>query len=93
MPGGRQSRPGSRKLGQRVRAKREELGLPRTIVCERADLSLEALRMLEAGDGMPYLDTVMRVGRVLDMSVVELFPNMAEFDRPKRSPQKAQRRP
>ncbi|MDT0265684.1 pyridoxamine 5'-phosphate oxidase family protein [Streptomyces sp. DSM 44915] len=59
-------------VGRRVALRREQLGLDRATVAERAGVAPEYLRYLEERPASPSLASLTRVARALDTTVAEL---------------------
>lgn len=60
-------------IGQRIRARRVELGLSQEEVARRADISLNAMGKLETGFTTdPHYSTLSAVARALDTTVAGL---------------------
>lgn len=56
-------------VGAAVRGARTRLGMSRAELGKRAGLSLNSVQMLEAGNGNPTLDTLLRVTSVLGLTL------------------------
>ena len=63
----------TRELGQRLRARRSELGLTLAQVAQEAGLSLPYVANLEKGRGNPTLDVVVGLAGALQVQVADLF--------------------
>lgn len=59
-------------MGQRIRARRRELGLTQEKLAERVDISPSFVGHLERGEKIPSLDTVARLCSCLDASMDDL---------------------
>jgi transcriptional regulator with XRE-family HTH domain len=59
-------------IGRRVALRREQLGLSREDVAERAGVAPQYLRYLEEKPASPSMASLIRVARALDTSVAEL---------------------
>lgn len=67
-------------LGQRLRARRTELGLTLAQVAEDAGLSLPYVSNLERGRGNPTLDALQAIAGALATSLGALMPAAEESD-------------
>ena len=56
-------------MGQRIRARRRELGLTQEKLAERVDISPSFVGHLERGEKIPSLDTVARLCTAMDVSM------------------------
>lgn len=63
----------SETIGQRLRARRVELGLTLAQAAERAGLSLQYVSNLERGRGNPTLDALNALARALDVPIASLL--------------------
>lgn len=64
---------GELKLGQRIRARRRELGMPLSQLAEMAGTTIGALSQIERGRFNPSLKTLRTIARSLDVSLFRLF--------------------
>ena len=60
-------------MGARLRARRKAKGLSQAALAEAVDVSPNYVSVLERGQKLPTLDTLMRLARALDTSVGELL--------------------
>tara|TARA_R110002073_G_scaffold336583_1_gene536320 strand:- start:11838 stop:12224 length:387 start_codon:yes stop_codon:yes gene_type:complete len=60
-------------LRQRIRERRAALGLTQEQLCERAQISIDAVSRIESGLRVPSLPTIERLARALNMSVAALI--------------------
>lgn len=56
-------------FGERIRCKRNHLGFTREYVAEKLDISLRFYQMIERGEKSVSLETLIGLGRVLNVSV------------------------
>jgi transcriptional regulator with XRE-family HTH domain len=63
----------SARLGARLRARREALGLSQAELAEKVGISANYVGVLERGVKLPTLDTLVALAKALDMPVSELF--------------------
>lgn len=61
----------------RVRARREELGLSQVALAAAASLTRQSIGAIEAGRATPAVDVALRLARALDCAVEELFGQLA----------------
>ena len=59
-------------MGQRIRARRRELGLTQEKLAERVDISPSFVGHLERGEKIPSVDTLARLSACLHASMDEL---------------------
>lgn len=57
-------------VGSVMRGAREQAGLSRRELAQRAGLSLNSVQILESGKGNPTLDTLLRVAAVLGLDLI-----------------------
>ncbi len=57
----------------KVKTKREELGLTQEQVAEKANISLRAYKMYEAGERIPRADIAILLAKALKSTVEDLF--------------------
>lgn len=62
-----------RQLGQRIAARRRELGLRQTQVCEKCDLNNNYLSNIERGRSIPSLEVFMRICEALETGPDQLL--------------------
>lgn len=62
----------------RVREQREVRGLSQVALAEGASLTRQSIGAIEAGRAMPAVDVALRIARVLDCNVEELFGSSQE---------------
>jgi transcriptional regulator with XRE-family HTH domain len=65
--------PTPRQMGKRIQALRKKLNLSRQQLAERADVSREYIRKLEAGGYDPTVGTLQRIAKALGVSLAELI--------------------
>jgi len=65
--------PTPKQMGKRIRALRKKLNLSRQQLAERADVSREYIRKLEAGGYDPTVGTLQRLAKALGVPVTELL--------------------
>jgi transcriptional regulator with XRE-family HTH domain len=65
--------PTPRQMGKRIHALRKKRNLSRQQLAERADVSREYIRKLEAGGYDPTVGTLQRIAKALDVPLVELL--------------------
>lgn len=56
-------------IGERVRRRREALGMSRAEAAQRGDLSEDALGLIERGENAPRVENLVRLAAVLRMPV------------------------
>ena len=56
-------------FGERLRAKRNAVGFSQEYVAEQADITLRYYQMIERGEKNISLDTLIRLSRVLQVSI------------------------
>ena len=61
------------RLAQRLRDRREHLGLSQETVATAAALSLRHYQRLEAGEGNPSLETICTLASVLKLRLLQLL--------------------
>ena len=61
------------RIGQRIAARRKELGLRQTQVCERCDINSNYLSNIERAKSIPSLEVFMRLCVALDASPDEFL--------------------
>lgn len=66
-----------KKLGQRIRERRQELNLSQPQLAEYAGLSAGHIAQIERGEIVPTLPTVQELERVLE---IPLFPLLSVYD-------------
>lgn len=69
------------RFGQSIRKHRNRLALTQEQLAERSDLSVDAIRRIEAGRFSPTLDTLRKISDGLQVSLPTLFQAMGD-DRP-----------
>ena len=69
------------RFGQIIRRHRQRLALTQEGLAERSDLSVDAIRRIEAGRFSPTLDTLRKLSDGLEVSLPTLFQAMGD-DRP-----------
>jgi transcriptional regulator with XRE-family HTH domain len=65
--------PTPKQMGKRIQALRKKLNLSRQQLAERADVSREYIRKLEAGGYDPTVGTLQRIAKALGVSLAELI--------------------
>lgn len=68
-------------LGQRVRAERGRAAVTRRVLAERSGVSERHLAQLESGTGNISVVLLARVAQALEVSIADLFQDLAERDR------------
>lgn len=71
---------GQRLLGERIRARRDQLGLPRRIVSNRSGVGYDSLFAIETGRRLPNLSTLHRIADCLDTTARDLLADIYPFD-------------
>ncbi len=64
----------STRIGDQVRALREEQGLTMTELAEKANVTIAAVSYIERNLRSPSSDTIEKIARALGVSPGELFP-------------------
>lgn len=85
-PGAQPAAPGDggalrARFGQSIRRHRQRLSLTQEALAERSDLSVDAIRRIEAGRFSPTLDTLRKLGTGLQVSLPTMFAALGD-DRP-----------
>lgn len=73
-----------REIGDRIRARRQELQLPQTHVAEMLGISFQQFQKYEAGDNRVSAATLTRIAHVLRVEPAELLPGSDKGGRKKR---------
>jgi len=60
-------------LGQRIRVLREALSFTQEELAKKASIGVSYLSMIERGQRMPHLETLVRIAAALGISLSELF--------------------
>lgn len=60
-------------LGQRLRRRREELGLTMSQLSDRANIAVTTIHVIEHGRGAPRIDTLLRLSAALDMPISRIL--------------------
>lgn len=68
------------RLGARIRARREALGLTQAALAERANLTSNYVGVLERGLKLPTLDTLNTLAKALETTLVELLGDVGVKD-------------
>ena len=68
------------RLGARLRAQREALGLTQAKLAERAGVTSNYVGVLERGLKLPTIDTLVRVAKALDMAPSALLGDVRPKD-------------
>jgi transcriptional regulator with XRE-family HTH domain len=68
------------RLGARIRARREALGLTQAALAERAGLTSNYVGVLERGLKVPTIDTLITIAKALDISLVALLGDVGAKD-------------
>ena len=71
---------GQHTLGRRIRARRDELEMPRRILANRSGVGYNTLVAVEVGRRLPNLSTLHRIARVLDTTARELLTGIYPWD-------------
>ena len=66
-----------RQIGQRIAARRRQLGLRQTQVCERCDINSNYLSNIERAKSIPSLEVFARICEALDTTPDELLAGSA----------------
>ncbi len=66
------------RLGQRVRELRKRASLTQEELAERAGISVSFLSMIERGDRVPHIETLIMLGEALHISLPEMFLGFGE---------------
>lgn len=69
---GKGATPRQRLFGDRLRARRQELGLSQEALAHRASINRTYIASLENGDRNPSLNTIARLAAALDVDAAEL---------------------
>lgn len=69
------------RLGARLRARREALGLTQAALAERAGVTSNYVGVLERGLKLPTLDTLITLAKSLEISPAELLGDVGVKDR------------
>lgn len=69
-----------RRLGQRLRARREARQLTQARVAELAELTPNYIGLLERGEKLPTLETLLRLAKVLGTRAAELLEEPQPHD-------------
>jgi transcriptional regulator with XRE-family HTH domain len=64
-----------RAIGERIRARRQELGLPQTHVAEQVGISFQQLQKYETGDNRVSAAALTRIAQALRIEPAELLPS------------------
>ncbi|MCD7835561.1 MAG: helix-turn-helix transcriptional regulator [Lachnospiraceae bacterium] len=75
-------------IGQRLRARRLELGYSQSLASEKADLHPTYIGQLERGEKNATIVSIEKLCTALDLPMEELFANIAAPSSPYRSAQK-----
>jgi transcriptional regulator with XRE-family HTH domain len=67
-------------FGDRVRARRQELGLSQEALALDAHINRTYIASLEAGRRNPSLDLIVRLARGLDVDAADLVEGLQELD-------------
>jgi transcriptional regulator with XRE-family HTH domain len=67
-------------FGDRVRARRQELGLSQEALALDARINRTYIASLEAGRRNPSLDLIVRLARGLDIDAADLVEGLQELD-------------
>ena len=60
-------------VSERIKALRQELGLTQEELCERAEISVDAVNRIENGTRVPTIDTLEKIAVALGSSVSDLL--------------------
>ena len=60
-------------VSERIKALRHELGLTQEALCERAEISVDAVNRIENGTRVPTIDTLEKIAVALGSSVSDLL--------------------
>jgi transcriptional regulator with XRE-family HTH domain len=71
-------RTGGRMIGERVRRKREQIGLTGAQLAERAGMAPSAVSQIETGRRSPSATSVMKLAEALGVEAGDLFPKAAQ---------------
>jgi transcriptional regulator with XRE-family HTH domain len=74
----------ARRVGERLRARRGELGWTLADTARAADVSVSYLSSIEKGNNLPSLPILVRVSRALDVSLNELLRDVGAGQEPTR---------
>jgi transcriptional regulator with XRE-family HTH domain len=66
------------RLGHRVRELRKRASLTQEELAERAGISVSFLSMIERGDRVPHIETLVMLGQALHVSLPEMFLGFGE---------------
>lgn len=75
-------------IGQRLRARRVQLGYSQDLTSEKADLHPTYIGQLERGEKNATISSIEKVCRALDLPMEELFANIVDAASEKRPAQK-----
>jgi transcriptional regulator with XRE-family HTH domain len=70
----------ARQLGHRIRELRAALSLTQEQLAERAKISVSFLSMMERGERLPHIKTLVVVSDALGISLSQMFAGMNEPD-------------
>ncbi len=75
----------SRQFGRRVAERRRQVGLSQEGAAERAGLHRTEVGMIERGERLPRLDTIVKLGGALEIEPCRLLDGMAwELEEPRK---------
>lgn len=75
---GKGATPRQRIFGDRVRARRQELGLSQEELAHKASIARAYIGSLESGERNPSLDTVARLASALDVDAADLVHGLQD---------------
>jgi transcriptional regulator with XRE-family HTH domain len=70
----------ARKVGGRIRAERDRLGLSQMDFAHLAGMNVANVGRIERGEGNPSLETLVGLARVLDVRLAELVSDVSGDD-------------
>lgn len=77
---GRGSTPRQRELGQRIRERRDALGLTQEALAHQADLHRTYIASLETGQRNPSLETVVNLAVALEIPLAHLVGGLESLE-------------
>ena len=66
------------RIAQALKAKREELGLSKNLLAQKAGVAVQTVLFIENGTNSPSLSTFLRICNALSLSPSSLFPDSQE---------------
>lgn len=72
--------PRQRELGQRIRSRREALGLSQEALALRADINRTYVGSLEGGHRNPSLENLAKLASALELDLAELVGGLQDYE-------------